>query len=87
MKNKPKKTAVLAVIGGILLLASAAAITDIVRTGSGKAPLFCISTDNAHYIGAGYGFYIEHPPIYSETDNGSYIFYILGVPVVNRLVN
>lgn len=86
MKNKPKKTAVLAVIGGILLLA-AAAITDIVRTGSGNAPLFCISIDNAHYFGAGYGFYIEHPPIYSETDNGSYIFYILGVPVVNRLVN
>ncbi len=82
-----KKKIILIIIAVVLLLAVIAAFIDIGRTSSGGTPLFCISTDGTTYIGLGYGFYIEHPPVFSGTDNGSYIFYIFGIPVVNRLVN
>ncbi len=82
-----KKRLVIIVIAAVLLLAVIAAFIDIGRVKSGEAPLLCISTDGAHYIGLGYGFYIEFPPVYAGTDNGSYIFYIMGIPAVNRLVN
>lgn len=82
-----KKKIILMVVAAVLLLAVIAALIDISRVSGGEAPLLCISTDGANYIGLGYGFYIEHPPVYASAENGSYIFYILGIPVVNRLVN
>lgn len=82
-----KKKIVLIIIAVVLLLAVIFAIIDIGRARGGEAPLFCISTDSTNYVGLGYGFYIEYPPAYSETNIGSYIFYILGIPVVNTLIN
>lgn len=75
------------IIAAFLLLSVIFAIIDISRARGGKAPLFCISTDGANFIGLGYGFYIEYPPAYAGTNIGSYIFYILGIPVVNTLIN
>lgn len=82
-----KRKIILIAIAVLLLLAVTAFFIDIGRVSSGDAPLLCISTDNANFIGLGYGFYIEYPPVYEGTNNGSYIFYILGIPVVNKLVN
>lgn len=82
-----KKKIIPIIIAAVMLLAIIAAFIDLGRVAGGNAPLFCISTDGADCIGLGYGFYIERPPVYSGSDNGSYIFHILGIPVVNRLVN
>lgn len=82
-----KRKIILIIITAFLLFSVIFAIIDISRVSGGEAPLLCISTDGANYIGLGYGFYIEHPPVYAGAENGSYIFYILGIPVVNRLVN
>ena len=75
------------IVAAFLLLAVIFALIDISRARGGEAPLFCISTDGANFIGLGYGFYIEYPPAYTGTNNGSYIFYILGIPVMNTLIN
>jgi|GEM_PF-3489684 len=82
-----KRKIVFMIIATFLLLAVVFAIIDISRARGGEAPLFCISTDSANFVGLGYGFYIEYPPAYTGTNIGSYIFYIFGIPVVNTLIN
>lgn len=80
-----KKKIIPIIIAAVMLLAAIAAFIDLGRVSGGKSPMFCISAGSASFIGLGYGFCIEQPPI--ETDSGSYIFYILGIPVMNQLVN
>ena len=77
----------------VLLLWAAAFITDYVRVSAAEIkPVFCINTDGGRmwkeYTGAGYRFVLEYTtPVVPGPTKQSYVLYIFGNEVENRLIN
>lgn len=62
------------VISAVLFIWVGVFIADNACVMTNKPPIFCVQTEEGHYVGAGYSFDIYRHPISGEIEQASYLF-------------